>query len=143
LGPKNEFQPDGLLYYPERIGGTARIKDDYIEGAPEFVFEVSNSTTAMDLHEKFSIYESAGVREYLVWQVTLKRADWFVRKENAFQKLGADANGVLKSAHFPGLWLDVPALLARNQAGILATLQSGTSSPEHAAFVKRLQGDAR
>jgi Uma2 family endonuclease len=143
LGPKNEFQPDGLLYYPENIGGTARIKDDYIEGAPEFVFEVSNSTTAMDLHEKFEVYQGAGVREYLVWQVAQKRADWFVRKQTSFETLTPDHAGVLKSAAFPGLWLDVPALLERNQSKLLATIQAGTTSREHSEFVKRLQGGAK
>jgi Uma2 family endonuclease len=143
LGPKNEFQPDGLLYYPEHIGGTTRIKDDYIEGAPEFVFEVSNSTTAMDLHEKFQAYERAGVREYLVWQVALKRADWFVRKQSGFESLSTNDTGILRSVHFPGLWLNVPALLGRDQAKILSTIQAGMSSPEHAEFVKRLQGGGK
>lgn len=143
LGPKNEFQPDGLLYYPECFGGTARIKDDYIEGAPEFVFEVSNSTTAMDLHEKFDVYLRAGVREYLVWQVALKRADWFIRRESGFETLSPEQNGVLESVAFPGLWLNVPALLDKDQTKLLQTIQAGTASAEHAEFVKRLQGGAK
>lgn len=143
LETKNEFQPDGLLYYPEWIGGTARIKDDYVEGAPEFVFEVSNSTTAMDLHEKFSVYEKIGVREYLVWQVAVKRADWFVNKNGGFVLMDSDRTGILRSVCFPGLWLNVPALLERDEAGVLRTLQEGTKSIEHREFVKRLQEGAK
>jgi len=40
---------------------------------------------------------------------------------------------------FPGLWLDSKALLAENMAKVLATLQEGLQSPEHARFVARLK----
>jgi hypothetical protein len=39
---------------------------------------------------------------------------------------------------FAGLWLDVPALMADDIANLLATLQQGLSSDEHAAFVAQL-----
>jgi hypothetical protein len=37
------------------------------------------------------------------------------------------------------LWLDVPALLRGDVAGVLATVQRGLVSPVHHAFVARLQ----
>ncbi|GIK55042.1 MAG: hypothetical protein BroJett015_07050 [Chloroflexota bacterium] len=37
---------------------------------------------------------------------------------------------------FPGLWLDVAALLQGNLTAVLATLQTGLQSPEHATFLK-------
>ncbi len=45
----NEPQPDGfLIILPER-GGQARISDDdYVEGAPELVAEVSSSSASID-----------------------------------------------------------------------------------------------
>ena len=46
--------------------------------------------------------------------------------------------GIWKSKIFPGLWLNGQALLANESATILATLQQGLQSPEHAAFVKKL-----
>jgi hypothetical protein len=46
---------------------------------------------------------------------------------------------VLRSEVFPGLWLDVPALLADDLAKVLATLQQGITSDEHSAFVERLR----
>jgi hypothetical protein len=38
----------------------------------------------------------------------------------------------------PGLWLDVAALLEGNLSRVLAVLQKGLATPEHAAFVERL-----
>jgi hypothetical protein len=46
---------------------------------------------------------------------------------------------VWKSQVFPGLWLDGPALLARDSAKLLTTAQQGLATPEHAAFVQRLE----
>jgi hypothetical protein len=42
---------------------------------------------------------------------------------------------------FPGLWLDGPALVARDSAKLIAAVQKGIDSPEHADFVRTL--DAR
>jgi hypothetical protein len=44
---------------------------------------------------------------------------------------------------FPGLWLDVKALLADNPAKVIATLQKGLASGEHAAFVKKLSASEK
>ena len=55
------------------------------------------------------------------------------------RKLKADSDGVWKSRVFPGLWLDGPALVARDTAKLLATAQKGLATPAHAAFVRRLE----
>jgi len=47
---------------------------------------------------------------------------------------------VIRSDVFPGLWLDVPALLKGDLARVLATLQRGLRSVEHAEFVTELTG---
>ena len=48
------------------------------------------------------------------------------------------ANGIWRSRVFPGLWLDGPAFLASDMPKVLATLQQGLQSSEHAAFVAKL-----
>jgi hypothetical protein len=53
--------------------------------------------------------------------------------------LKPDREGIWKSRVFPGLWLDGPALLARDTVRLVATLQKGLATPEHAAFVRKLQ----
>jgi len=40
---------------------------------------------------------------------------------------------------FSGLWLDVDAMLRGDLARVLSVLQEGIGTPEHAAFVDRLQ----
>ena len=52
--------------------------------------------------------------------------------------LKPDADGLIRSEVFPGLWLHVEALLQGNLAEVLSALQQGIASPEHAAFVDRL-----
>ena len=40
---------------------------------------------------------------------------------------------------FPGLWLDVAALLAGNACQMLDVVATGIATPERAAFVERLR----
>jgi hypothetical protein len=65
--------------------------------------------------------------------------DWFVLREGVYETLTSDEDGVLRSEVFPGLWLQSVALWSGNLAGMLAVLQEGLASPEHAVFLDRLQ----
>jgi hypothetical protein len=47
-------------------------------------------------------------------------------------------DGVIRSRVFPGLWLDVTALLNDDMAKVLALLRQGLASPEHREFANRL-----
>ncbi len=136
----NDTQPDVLLRLELEHGGQSRIGDDgYVEGAPELAVEVAVSSASYDLHDKLRAYRRNGVQEYVVWRVLETGLDWFVLREGAYARLEPDAAGIVRSERFPGLWLDVPALLAGDLATVLATLQRGLASPEHAAFVERLR----
>lgn len=90
------------------------------------------------MHDKKRAYRRNGIREYIVWQMFENKLDWFSLKEGEYVPLAPDEAGVVQSQVFPGLWLPVPALLAGDMAKVLAVLQSGLNSPEHAEFVKRL-----
>ncbi|MFN4259992.1 MAG: Uma2 family endonuclease [Gemmataceae bacterium] len=136
----NEPQPDAYLLIDPACGGQARIsEDDYVENAPELVAEVASSSASFDLHTKLNVYRRNGVREYLVWRVLDQQIDWFVLESGQYRPLNADAEGVLRSEHFPGLWLDAAALPRGDMLQVLAVVQQGLASPEHAAFVQRLQ----
>src|SRR5712691_6023961 len=103
----NEPQPDAVLLIDPARGGQAHISaDDYIEDAPEFVAEVAASTASDDLGSKFEVYRRNGVREYLVWRVLEQAVDWLVLRAGQYERLPVDANGLLRSEVFPGLWLD-------------------------------------
>lgn len=139
----NEVQPDVLLRIPEAVGGTSKVSlDDYLEGPPELVAEVSASTTSIDLHDKLHLYRRSGVREYLVWRVLDEAIDWFVAREGRFEPLPAAADGLLKSEAFPGLWLEPAALLRGDLARLFELLRQGAATPEHAALVQRLNPPA-
>jgi Uma2 family endonuclease len=135
----NEPQPDAVLLIDPARGGQARISaDDYIENAPELVAEVASSSVSIDLTTKLHVYRRNGVREYVVWRVLDRAMDWFVLRDGQYERLVPDAEGLLRSEIFPGLWLDVPALLRGDVAGVLAAVQRGLTSLEHSTFVTRL-----
>lgn len=140
LDMDNEPQPDALLMIEPERGGQARISaDDYIENSPEWVGEISGSSVSFDLNTKLHVYRRNGVREYVVWRVDDRHVDWFVLQGGEFQRLAPDEDGVLRSRVFPGLWLDAAALVRGDMARVLAVVQAGLASPEHAAFAERLQ----
>ena len=135
----NEPQPDALLFIESDCGGQATVsEDDYLEEAPEFVAEVSSSSASFDLHTKFHVYRRNGVREYLVWRVLDRQIDWFVLREGQYERRPLDGDGLLRSEVFPGLWLAPASLTSGDMATVLATLQRGLASPEHADFVAKL-----
>ena len=135
----NEPQPDALLLIDPARGGQARISaDDYVEGAPEWVGEVAASSVSIELNTKLAIYQRNGVLEYVVWRVLNRAIDWFLLRDGQFERLEPDAQGILRSTVFPGLWLDAAALVRGDLATVLAVLQQGLASPEHAAFVAQL-----
>jgi len=135
----NEPQPDALLFIDPACGGQTHVSSDgYIEGSPELVAEVASSSVSYDLHAKLHAYRRNGVREYIVWRVLDQAIDWFVLRAGQYEPLPVDANGLLRSEVFPGLWLDPAALLRGDLATVLAIVQQGLGSPEHATFVARL-----
>ncbi|QJB27109.1 Uma2 family endonuclease [Limnospira fusiformis] len=139
LDMDNEPQPDALLRIEEAGGGQSRIsEDDYIEGPPELIVEIAASSASKDLHDKLHAYRRNGVREYLVWLVDESEFRWYVLCEGRYQLQQIDNSGCLKSTFFPGLWLDVNALLSGNMAQVLAKLQEGIATPEYQEFVQRL-----
>src|SRR6266571_6380247 len=131
----NEPQPDALLFIDPACGGHALIDaDGYIEGAPELVAEVASSSVSYDLHAKLRVYRRNGVREYIVWRVLDHEMDWFGLRAGQYERLPLDAEGLWRSAVFAGLWLDPAALVHGDIATVLAVVQGGVASPEHAAF---------
>jgi Uma2 family endonuclease len=135
----NEPQPDAFLRIAPECGGKSRIDDEYVAGAPELIAEVAVSSVSYDLHDKLRAYQRNGVCEYLVWRVWDCAIDWFALREGRFDRLPPTEAGHYQSGIFPGLWLDLAALLRGDLAQVLAVLQRGIASPEHAAFVEKLR----
>jgi Uma2 family endonuclease len=135
----NEPQPDALLRLDEACGGRSRIsEDDYVEGAPELIVEIAASSASYDLHDKLHAYRRNGVREYLVWLVQEIEFRWYILDQGEYRQQQRDAVGMLNSPFFPGLRLDVQALLQGEMPRVLTGLQEGLGAPEHQAFVEEL-----
>lgn len=137
LGKDCEVQPDLLLRILPECGGRSQTNEnDYIEGPPEFVTEIALTSRSVDLNAKKRQYTRYGVLEYLVWCVKENELRWFDLV--ASTELRPDEAGVYRIRSFPGLWISGPAVVARDYASLMGTLEAGLASPEHAAFVAEL-----
>ena len=129
-------EPDSVLrLLPECGGNSIETANDYISGAPEFLAEIGASTASRDLNAKRERYRLAGVREYVVFAPLRNQLFWFMRNDAGdYDRVRPRRGGRLRSRAFPGLWLNVPALIALDFAAVLDTLAEGLASEEHAAF---------
>jgi Uma2 family endonuclease len=135
----NQPQPDAVLLIDASAGGQTFIgADGYIEGAPELAVEVAASSATIDLGDKKRAYRRNGIREYLVWQVFDQRIDWFSLRNGDYVSLLPDENGVIRSQVFPGLWLQVNAMLENDMPQVLSVLQAGLNADEHQLFIRQL-----
>jgi hypothetical protein len=78
------------------------------------------------------------VLEYIVWRVSDREIDWFVLRDERYERLAPGPDGILRSTVFPGLWLDASALVRGGMATLLDVVQRGISPPEYAQFVTQL-----
>ncbi|MGD1809768.1 Uma2 family endonuclease [Dapis sp. BLCC M126] len=125
----NEPQPDGVLLINPESGGNSRLSNEgYIEGAPELVVEIAASSATIDLGDQKVAYQRSGVQEYIVWQVFEQKIDWFSLEDGDYISLVPNERGVICSLVFPGLWLDVSAMLRGNMQQVLEVLQTGIKS---------------
>jgi Uma2 family endonuclease len=133
----NEPQPDVSVWVD---GGNAFIDDDdYLRGAPELLVEVAGSSATIDLNQKLQVYSRNGVTEYLVLLTHEKEVRWYSFADGETQLLEPDADGVLRSRVFPGLYLQPTLFWQGKLADVLAVLRLGLVTSEHAAFVEQLQ----
>ena len=121
----HEVQPDAFLFRLSGPDAGARVTEEgYIEGAPELIVEVAASSASYDLHDKKEAYRRAGVPEYIAWRVLDRAIDWFRLQDGQFVRAEPDEDGIIESHVFPGLRLNVAAMLAGDAAGVLAALRA-------------------
>jgi Uma2 family endonuclease len=135
----NEPQPDVVLILNESVGGRARLTEDgYLEGAPELVVEIAASSVAIDTGSKKQAYRRNGVLEYIVWQSFENQLEWFCLVDGDYALLQPDPDDIIRSRVFPGLWLEIDALLRDDMGRVLTVLQQGLQAAAHQEFVQRL-----
>jgi Uma2 family endonuclease len=140
LGPRNTPQPDACLCLKPGHGGQTRFNEkDYLIGPPELIAEVAATSASLDLGDKLEAYATAGVREYLVWRTLEQGFDWFTLEDAEYVPVKTDARRLIHSRIFPGLLLDVNALLRLDAAKVLTTLHRRLHSAAHRTFVASLR----
>lgn len=132
-------QPDAALYILPEYGGDAGIRRGLTVGAPQLVIEVSRSSRSYDLGPKLALYQRAEVREYAAALVQERRIEWRILEQGSYRLMQPDSSGIFRSKVFPGLWIDSGAFWREDASGLLATLEEGLRSDEHARFVDALQ----
>lgn len=138
LDGENEVQPDALL---RRLDGPCQeTPDGYLGGPPELVAEVANSSTAYDLNQKRAVYERNGVREYVVLLAREGTVRWYDLVGGQYIERDPPEDGVYRSHVFPGLWLDVEALVSGDRR-LFDALRAGLDSQAHADFVAAIGAD--
>ncbi len=136
----NEPQPDALLRIRSEFGGQSHISDDdYIEGAPELVVEISGSTVSYDLYDKLNVYRRHGVQEYIVWRVYDQAIDWFYLENGEYVKLEINNLGIMESRIFPSLVLSINQLVQGNLAEVLALQQKQFKTKKHKNYCQELR----
>jgi Uma2 family endonuclease len=144
LDGKNEYQPDAMLRLDSaKMAGAKAGAGGILEGRPELVVEIALSSASYDLHEKKAAYQRNRIPEYIVWEVMDSRIQWFALKGRDYLPVKARPDGVTPSRVFPGLWLNLPALLAGDERKAFRVVESGLNSAEHKAFVKKLAASSR
>jgi len=140
LGKDSEPQPDGSLFIRPEFGGQTQFDPEgWLVGTPELIVEIASSSESYDLYEKREDYERYGVREYVVYAARQKRVYWWLRRGDRYEELQAGPDGVYRSEIFPGLWLDAAALAQADAGKLHEVLRQGLATPEHAAFVAKLE----
>jgi Uma2 family endonuclease len=139
LDGSNEYQPDVILRIESgKLAGAKSGASGIFEGRPEMVVEIALSSASYDLHEKKTVYQRNQIPEYLVWEVMDARIHWFGLEAGGYVLLPARPDGSTPSRVFPGLWLDLPALLRGDEKRVFRVVERGLKSAEHKAFIKKL-----
>ena len=138
LDDDGELQPDCWLRIKPDKGGQSRNEGKYVAGAPELVVEVADSSKSIDLGAKLLEYERAGALEYIVFAIDPDEVFWHVRQGEKLVRIDPGPDGLYRSMAFPGLWLDPAALSDDDGLALLAALDRGLATDEHAAFTADL-----
>ncbi len=131
-------QPDINLRILPECGGKTAIVGKYLSGPPELLVEICFTSAAYDLHQKFDLYEEAGVQEYLAIVLGEKQIRWYTLEDSRYEVMQPEEDGVHRSRVFPGLWLHSAGLFNADMGQLMACLHEGIASAEHGDFVREL-----
>ena len=143
LDERSEPQPDVHLRILPDHGGQTGIESGYIAGSPELVIEVAHSSRKIDLGPKFEDYRRTGVLEYVVVTSDPNEVYWFVRRDEALERMTPGTDGIYRSRQFPGLWLEPDALFDGDLERLFNTVERGRATPEFVEFAASMAARKR
>jgi len=115
------YLPDGRVYVPDlAFLAAARLHllhagDRKIHGSPDLVVEVTSSMPERDRVHKFRIYYDNGVPWYwIVDSTTLAIEEYHATSQGYLRVASVGAGEVFQPQAFPGLTIDLQALLGVN-----------------------------
>ena len=126
LNSLNEVQPDFGLRIEE--GGLSKVEDGYVVGPVELVGDISNSSVRSDTASKLEAYRASGCMEYIVWKPAENKIVWYKLVSGNYEEI-VPLDGILKSEQFPGLHIDVHAVLTNNRRQAMDRLLSAIDDP--------------
>ena len=132
LSAKDELQPDACLFRTDRRARARYDDEGYIEGRPDLVVEVAASSASYDLHDKKEAYLRAGVPEYIIWRTLDAAIDWFRLSNGKYVLVAPDAQDIIESNQFPGLRLNIAAMLRGDGRAVHAAMGIGKIAPDRA-----------
>jgi hypothetical protein len=123
-----------MLSLKPEYGGKMEVGPrELASGLPELAVEVCRSSRSYDLGPKLSLYERAGVPEYLAILIEERRFEWRILDQGRYRFMEA-GDGIFRSRILPGLWIDEPAFWREDETRLLAVLEEGLNSPEFLEF---------
>jgi Uma2 family endonuclease len=139
LDGKNQVEPDVQMRINPEYGGKWTKEGKFVKGAPELAVEIAYSTRNIDLGRKKRTYQRNGVQEYLVYRTEDRAVDWWELQDGNYVPLPRSEDGSIASRVFPGLVLDVPALLRGDLKAVLDRQRTQLGHGPHAEFCKSLE----
>jgi len=139
LDAGNVPQPDGGLRILAEYGGRAPTDaDGYLLEGPELVVEVTSRSVTATLRDKLKAYARHGIPEVIIWRTADSELEWLSLNSGVYERLAPDAEGILRSVVFPGLWLNLSALLREDGRLVMDTLNLGLKDQAHQVFAAKL-----
>lgn len=78
---------DNIVLQPDNLVICKNVEGNYLTDTPVMIFEILSPATALkDRHTKYDIYETQGVKYYIIVDIDLKSADVFELKDKEYYK---------------------------------------------------------
>lgn len=137
---KNIVQPHVAAQFASGPETQSQIDErGMIVGPPNLVCEIFPRYGLEGYEDKCRLYERAGVKEFIAWQVGQEIFIWHrLNSDGVYEMVEEDVPNMIKSVALPGFWIRNAAFRDRNWQKLFLTIDEGTQSPEHEAMVGKI-----